>query len=285
MTSRTALLVVFCIVASAPRPVQAQETLGEEDVKQSLQNAQFQKSLGGCFKKTDRPDEITLVLYVKAMGQTQLVSVEPELLPAATACVSKAVAYLSMPATGSHFQITVTVPVPESGSSLSIKQVDVPPHSPPSPSPPLVAPAAVPLVAAPAYPLVAHPGAVKAAPPPGPTPQWKFRYSAGKKRLIGGAVALGVGLQFALVGGLGFLGTLPLMCDGSRYTNDEYFCQMWTGVGISLLVLGAAGIVTGAVLVTQGKRIKQEALGSKPQISIAPLPAGKGIVAGLTWRF
>ncbi|MBW2263720.1 MAG: hypothetical protein JRG91_17300, partial [Deltaproteobacteria bacterium] len=123
MTPRTVLLAAFSLVAGVPQAVHAQGTLSAEDVTQSLQDAQFQEALGGCFKKADRPDEITLVLLVKAQGETHLVDLEDDLPPITTSCVSKAVAHLTMPATGNHFQITVSVPVPETSSTITIKQV------------------------------------------------------------------------------------------------------------------------------------------------------------------
>ena len=48
MTPKTVLLAAFGLIAGVPQVAHAQETLGAEDVKQSLQDAQFQKSLGGC---------------------------------------------------------------------------------------------------------------------------------------------------------------------------------------------------------------------------------------------
>lgn len=287
MRTRTAFAAVFCLLASFPASAHAQEALGVEDVRVALENTFFQKALGGCFEKENRPDEITLVLIVQAQGGTQLSRIEDEQYSNILDCISKAVTHLKMPATGSHFQITVSVPVPAPApsSALEIKQLDEPPPAPPPSVPPVSAPpAAIPLVAAPAVPLVAHPVSSK-PPPPEPTPEWKIRYSKGKKRLIGGIVALGAGLQFAVVGGLGFLGTMPYLCDSSKNYTDEYTCHLWIGLGVSLLTIGVVGTIIGAVLVVQGKRIKAEALESKPRLSIGPLPGGDGAMASLGWRF
>ena len=286
MMDRILALTVFLFLAAVPQATIAQDSIGPEDVEQCLKDPGFQASLGSCFTTSDRPEAVTLVLHVKAQGETLLAHIQDEVPEATSSCISSAVSHLTMPATGSQFQITVTVPVPAPAPKVgvTIKQVEAAPSPPPVAAPPLVAPAAIPLVAAPAVPVVAHPVASKPAPPPGPPPEWKIRYSKGKKRYIGGLVALGVGLQFALVGGLGFLGTMHLMCDSSRYYTDESFCRLWVAAGITFLVIGAAGTITGAILAAQGKRIKQEALESKPQLAIAPLPRGDGVMAGLVWR-
>jgi hypothetical protein len=236
-------------------PCAAQETLTEQDVKQSLANPAFQEALGSCFAAGTGPETLGLVLRVDGSGGVSLSGSRDPLTAAQSVCVGQAATMLSMPPTGSHFEITVTVPVPAIAP----------------PPPPAMVVKKIPPPAS----------AVEAGKPP---PEWRIRYSKGKKRLIGGIVSLGVGAELALAGSVLLYWSRTVLCSGYLDYYEKRLCRSWTGLSISMLGLGAVGMVLGAVLVASGRRIKREALESKPVVSLAPHPRG-GAVLELTWRF
>lgn len=115
---------------------------------------------------------------------------------------------------------------------------------------------------------------------------WQTAYSKARKQIIGGAIALGAGVQFLLIPGVSFLSTSPIMCDRTLGSYDGYMaCRVWLGAGISLTLLATVAMSVGIAFLSKGQKRKQQLLKQSYAIRFTPTPDGDGAALSLHLQF
>ncbi len=243
----------------AAHPAHSQAELTEESVAAAFAAQDFQYAFGSCFVGMDKPEEVTLVVIIAGDGSATLSKVEPMMLAKTKTCISSATALLKFPATGGDYEITYPLAVPEVAGAST-------------------------------HPTTVAQPVVVTQPPPTVVYQddsWKPIYSSGKRKIIAGAVTLGVGgVVFVMPG-------LLLMLYGQVFSEvSSTTAKIFTSAGVVLVGIGLVPVIVGIILISRGKALKARALRMRdglafdmPLIGIGPTPDGKGGQLGLTWTF
>jgi hypothetical protein len=260
-------ILAAILVLAWTTPALAQQSLTEEDVQKAFGSLDFLNAFAACFANIEHPEEVELVVIIDENGGASLSKTEPALLPQTTTCVSQAATKLSFPATGNAFEITYPIAVPESSGAAAGTTHPV-------------------TTAKPVYAVQPTTAVVVQ------DDSWKVLYSSGRRKVVVGAVLVGVGSGVLLLPGVILL-AYGFMCESttSGLWSSQTVCRaVFTIPGAILTIGGLIMVITGAISLSKGSRLKRKALQMKagtafiPEFNVGLLPKG-GAAATLTWRF
>lgn len=257
---------VFVLLAALAwtSPAAAQVELTEESVQAAMEAPDFVQAFGACFAGIDHPAEVTLVLIINEQGGASLSKAEPMLLPETTGCLGQAVGKLAFPATGNNFEITYPLAVPDVAAGASTTTHPV-------------------VQAKPVYAVQPATAVVVQ------DDSWKPIHRSGTKKIVVGAVLLGVGgVVLALPGAI--LLAYGFLCQDLSGWSEG--CRTIFSIpGGILLTSGLILMIIGIVNIAKGKRLRAKAAqmragtGFLPRFDIGLSPDGRGGSMLLTWRF
>lgn len=247
----------------------AQEELTEESVQAAFETQNFQHAFGTCFIDMDKPEEVTLVVIIDGSGNATLSSVQPLMLAQTKTCIGNAVVgFLKFPATGGDYEITYPLAVPEVSADAAHPTTTAQPTTTTQP----VVVGTAPVMATTAV----------------PESSWRPLYNTGRRKIISGAITLGVGGVVLVMPGL------LLMLYGTLWAdvNDD-MQKVFTSAGVVMVGLGLIPVIIGAILIGKGKRQKAHALKIRdglarndiPLVGFGPTPDGRGGQLSLSWMF
>ncbi len=154
---------------------------------------------------------------------------------------------------------------------------------------PLAVPAAAAVAVAPVVPYVVAQPLQPVQPVVYQDESWKTIYKAGTGKIIGGAVMLGLGGVFSIVG-IAVIGVGASMnTDTILYSSDAGVPYM--AAGAVVLTLGLVFVAVGGAKLGRGKYLRNKALQMRgplaaalvPEVAFGPLSGGGAL--SLTWNF